>query len=95
MVAECKPMSFRAKLKTNHLSPSHSPAKTPGGGFSESLRQRYSFKRHHVGGKLKTSSTKRKRSPLDQSADAGIAGGGGRNASKRSTHALEGGIFFF
>lgn len=33
MVAECKPMSFRAKLKANHLSPSHSPAKTPGGGF--------------------------------------------------------------
>lgn len=27
-------------------------------------------------------------------ADAGIAGGGGRDASKRSTHALERRIFF-
>lgn len=34
MVAECKPMS------QEKLFPSHSPAKTPSGGFSELLRQK-------------------------------------------------------
>lgn len=65
------------------------PSKNPWWGFQWIA----TTKKHHVGGKLKTSSTKRKCGPSDQSADAGIAGGGGRDASKRSIHALERGIF--
>lgn len=72
----------------------HIPQQKPLVGVSVNCYDKdTALKKHHVGGKLKTSSTKRKRSPSDQSADAGIAGDGGRDASKRSTHALERGIF--